>query len=51
MFHADRRLRGIARRDVTGGPELRIGPAVEALRIYTRALRTSEVVGNWRARR
>jgi len=38
-------------RDVTGGPELRIGPAVEGLRIYTRALRTSEVVGNWRAGR
>ncbi len=38
-------------RDVTGGPALRIGPGVEALRIYTRALRTSEVVGNRRAGR
>ncbi|MFW6437489.1 MAG: hypothetical protein ACOCZ7_00630, partial [Armatimonadota bacterium] len=35
--------------DVTGGPELRIAPAVRALRIYDRALRVSEAVGNWRA--
>ena len=35
--------------DVTGGPELRITPQVRSLRIYRRALRVSEAVGNWRA--
>ena len=30
-------------------PKLRIAPAVVSLRIYNRALRTSEAVGNWRA--
>ncbi|MGI5817589.1 MAG: LamG-like jellyroll fold domain-containing protein [Armatimonadota bacterium] len=35
--------------DVTGGPQLRIGPALRSLRIYDRALRVSEAVGNWRA--
>ena len=35
--------------DVTGGPDLRISPAVEALRVYDRALRVSEAVGNYRA--
>ena len=30
-------------------PKLRIAPAVASLRIYDRALRTSEAVGNWRA--
>jgi len=35
--------------DVTGGPELRIAPEVRSLRIYDRALRVSEAVGNWRA--
>ena len=39
--------------DVTGGPQLRIAPAlhgaVTALRIYDRALRVSDAVGNWRA--
>ncbi len=32
-----------------GGDQLRIGPAVRRLRLYGRALRTSEAVGNWRA--
>jgi hypothetical protein len=36
--------------DVTGGPELRIAPEVCTLRIYDRALRVSEAVGNWRER-
>jgi len=39
--------------NVTGGPDLRIAPAlrgrVRSLRLYTRALRVSEVVGNHRA--
>jgi hypothetical protein len=35
--------------NVTGGPRLRIGPSVRSLRIYDRALRVSEAVGNWRA--
>lgn len=35
--------------DVTGGPELRIAREVRSLRIYDRALRVSEAVGNWRA--
>ena len=30
-------------------PGLRLGPSVNSLRIYNRALRTSEAVGNWRA--
>ncbi len=36
--------------DLTGGPNLRIAEQVRALRIYDRALRTSEAVGNWRER-
>ncbi len=32
-----------------GGETLRIAPAVKALRLYNRALRTSEAVGNYRA--
>jgi hypothetical protein len=35
--------------NVTGGPQLRIGPSVRALRVYDRALRVSEAVANWRA--
>ena len=38
-------------RSAEGGPNLRIGPAVERLRIWGRALRTSEAVGNFRAGR
>lgn len=30
-------------------PKLRLAPQVQSLRIYNRALRTSEAVGNWRA--
>jgi len=33
-----------------GSPLLRIAPAVQSLRIYNRALRTSEAVGNFRAK-
>ena len=36
-------------RDANGSPEMRIGVTVRALRIYGRALRTSEAVGNSRA--
>ena len=37
-------------REANGSPTLRISPgAVQAFRIYSRALRTSEAVGNWRA--
>jgi hypothetical protein len=39
--------------DPTAGPDskpkVRIDAAVASLRIYNRALRTSEAVGNWRA--
>lgn len=35
--------------NVTGGPDLHIAPEVRSLRIYDRALRVSEAVGNWRA--
>ena len=35
--------------DVTGGERLRIAPQVRSLRIYDRALRVSEAVGNGRA--
>lgn len=38
-------------RDVNGGPELRVGRGVELLRIYDRALMTTELVGNWRTSR
>ncbi|MFA5192477.1 MAG: LamG-like jellyroll fold domain-containing protein [Verrucomicrobiia bacterium] len=36
-------------RTPTGAAMLKIAPAVRSLRIYSRALRTSEAVGNWRA--
>lgn len=36
-------------RDVNGGASLQVGAGVEAMRIYGRALLTSEVVGNFRA--
>jgi hypothetical protein len=36
-------------RTPTGDATLKIAPAVRSLRIYNRALRTSEAVGNWRA--
>jgi hypothetical protein len=36
-------------RDLNGGPRLTTGQAVERLRVYGRALRTSEAVGNFRA--
>jgi hypothetical protein len=36
-------------RSANGGKTLRVGPALKALRIYNRALRTSEAVGNFRA--
>jgi hypothetical protein len=36
-------------RTPNGAATLKIGPAVASLRIYNRALRTSEVVGNFRA--
>ncbi|MGV3721269.1 MAG: LamG-like jellyroll fold domain-containing protein, partial [Actinomycetota bacterium] len=36
-------------RDANGAPTVTIGPAVKRLRIYNRALRTSEAVGNYRA--
>ncbi len=38
-----------ALRSVQGAETLRIAPAVRRLRVYTRALRTSEAVGNHRA--
>ncbi|MCS7023178.1 MAG: exo-alpha-sialidase [Bryobacteraceae bacterium] len=34
---------------INGSPELRIGPGVRTVRIYGRALRTSEAIGNWRS--
>lgn len=37
-------------RGVEGGEMLRIGTQVERLRVYGRALRTSETVANWRER-
>ncbi|HPA19275.1 MAG TPA: hypothetical protein PLU30_16125 [Verrucomicrobiae bacterium] len=36
-------------RTPNGSPTLKIGPAVRSLRIYNRALRTSEAVGSFRA--
>jgi hypothetical protein len=36
-------------RGANGAQRLRIGAGVKALRVYTRALMTSEVVGNFRA--
>lgn len=36
-------------RDVNGADALRIGEGVEAVRLYARALRTTEAIGNWRA--
>jgi hypothetical protein len=36
-------------RTPTGAPEARIGAGIRSLRVYTRALRTSEAVGNFRA--
>jgi hypothetical protein len=38
-------------RSANGAKELTIDPAVRALRVYGRALRTSEAVGNFRAGR
>lgn len=35
--------------NVTGGPTLKLDPAIKHLRIYDRYLRTTEVVGNFRA--
>jgi hypothetical protein len=35
-------------RSAAGGPTLRIGDGVKRLRVYGRAIRTSEAVGNWR---
>ncbi|MCC6355425.1 MAG: hypothetical protein IT577_16160 [Verrucomicrobiae bacterium] len=36
-------------RTPTGSPTLKIAPSVRGLRVYSRALRTSEAVGNFRA--
>lgn len=36
-------------RSANGAPTLQIAPSIRALRVYTRALRTSEAVGNYRA--
>lgn len=36
-------------RDANGAPAASLSSVVERLRIYNRALRTSEAVGNWRA--
>ncbi len=36
-------------RSANGAPQLTIAPAVRGLRLYSRALRTSEAVGNFRA--
>ncbi len=36
-------------RSANGAPSLKIAPAVRGLRVYSRALRTSEAVGNFRA--
>jgi hypothetical protein len=36
-------------REVNGAASLRVHPSVQRLRIYNRALRTSEAVGNFRA--
>ncbi len=36
-------------RTPNGAATLKIAPAVRSLRLYSRALRTSEAVGNWRA--
>ena len=36
-------------RSANGAPQLRLAPALRQIRIYTRALRTSEAVGNFRA--
>lgn len=36
-------------RSANGSDEMRIGPGVQGLRVYTRALTTSEAVGNMRA--
>lgn len=36
-------------RDVNGAPTLKLDRSVSLLRVYGRALRTSEAVGNWRA--
>ncbi|HOF86510.1 MAG TPA: exo-alpha-sialidase [Armatimonadota bacterium] len=36
-------------REANGGDTLHLAPAVRHLRVYGRALRTSEAVGNWRA--
>ncbi len=33
-----------------GGAKLRIGAGVDRVRVYSRALRVSEAIGNWRAR-
>jgi hypothetical protein len=36
-------------RSAHGAPQLRLAPAIRQIRLYTRALRTSEAVGNFRA--
>lgn len=36
-------------RDANGAPEVKLHPGITRLRIYNRALRTSEAVGNYRA--
>ena len=36
-------------RSANGAPQLRLAPALRQIRVYTRALRTSEAVGNFRA--
>lgn len=36
-------------RSAMGGPALRIGAGIERLRVYGRAIRISEAIGNWRA--
>jgi hypothetical protein len=36
-------------RAANGAPTLKLAPPIRAVRVYTRALRTSEAVGNFRA--
>jgi hypothetical protein len=36
-------------RDANGAPTVTFGPSVKRLRVYNRALRTSEAIGNFRA--
>jgi hypothetical protein len=35
--------------DTTGGPDLKVGQMVQHLRLYTRYIRTTEAIGNYRA--